>query len=88
MRICTGDARRLARAMELAANQVHELAGAARREQKRREAARDWKQRQDDESALEEAWEYMFGGDEAPPIPEPEPPPHFTSEPQPAQGRG
>jgi uncharacterized protein YukE len=87
MRMCTGDARRLAGAMELAANQLHELADAARREQRRREAARDWKRSQDDENVFEEFGEWLFGGDEAPPIPEPEPPPHFTSEPQPAQVR-
>jgi uncharacterized protein YukE len=88
MDICTGDARRLAGAMELAANQVRELADAAQREQRRREAVREWKQPQDDETAIEEFGERLFGGDEEPPIPEPEPPPHFTSEPQPAQVRG
>jgi uncharacterized protein YukE len=92
MEICTSDARRLSGAMQLAANQVRELAEAARREQQRREAAREWKRQQDDETVLEEAVEYatfgIFADDEAPPIPPPEPPPRFVSPEPPARARG
>ena len=52
MEICSSDARRLSSAMELAARQVEQLAVAARREQDRREAAREWKREQDNESLL------------------------------------
>jgi len=86
MRICTNDARRLSTAMELAANQVKELAEAARREQDRRERAREWKREQDDEGFLEKAGDFLFG-DDKPPVPPPDPPPRFISPPQPATGR-
>ncbi|MGH2942721.1 MAG: hypothetical protein ACRDLN_08115 [Solirubrobacteraceae bacterium] len=87
MRICTTDARRLSSAMELAANQLKELAEAARREQDRREAAREWKREQDNEGFLDKAGDFLFGEDDKPPIPPPEPPPRFISAPQPATGR-
>src|SRR3954452_13869138 len=88
MRICTSDAGRLSSAMTLAANQVKELAEAARREQKRRETAREWKRKQDHESFLNKAGDFLFGEDDKPPIPPPEPPPRYISAPQPARGRG
>ena len=89
MEICTGDAGRLSSAMELAANQVQELAEAARREQDRREKAREWKREQDNEGFFEKAGDFVFGEDEddKPPIPPPEPPPRFVSTAPPARGR-
>ena len=87
MQICTTDAGRLSDAMTLAANQVQELAEAARREQDRREKARQWKKDQDDEGLLDKAGDFLFGDDDKPPIPPPEPPPHFVSE-APVRGRG
>jgi hypothetical protein len=87
MNICTGDAGRLSQAMTLAANQVKELAAAAKREQDRREKARQWKREQDNEGFLEKAGDFLFGEDDKPPIPPPEPPPRFLSPPQPARGR-
>jgi uncharacterized protein YukE len=86
MRICTSDAGRLSGAMELAANQVRELAEAARREQDRREQAREWKREQDDEGILDKTGDFLFGEDDKPPIPPPEPPPRFVTT-APAQGR-
>jgi uncharacterized protein YukE len=86
MRICTGDAGRLADAMTQAANQVQELAEAARREQDRREQAREWKREQDDEGLFERGKDFLFGEDDKPPIPPPEPPPRFVTT-APAQGR-
>ena len=87
MRICTSDAGRLSSAMELAANQVQELAEAARREQDRREKAREWKREQDNEGFMDKAGDFLFGEDDKPPIPPPEPPPRFVSTAPPAQGR-
>jgi uncharacterized protein YukE len=87
MRICTSDAGRLSDAMTLAANQVKELAEAARREQDRREKARKWKQDQDNESTLNKVGDFLFGEDDKPPIPPPEPPPHFVSPMPTTQGR-
>jgi uncharacterized protein YukE len=87
MRICTADAGRLSSAMTLAANQVKELADAARREQKRRETARAWKEKQDHESFLDKAGDFLFGEDDKPPIPPPEPPPRYITT-APVQGRG
>jgi len=87
MQICTTDAGRLSDAMTLAANQVQELAEAARREQDRREKARQWKQDQDNEGFLDKAGDFLFGEDDKPPIPPPEPPPRFVTPPAPARGR-
>ena len=87
MQICTTDAGRLSDAMTLAANQVQELAEAARREQDRREKARQWKKDQDDEGLLDKAGDFLFGEDDKPPIPPPEPPPRFVTPPAPARGR-
>jgi hypothetical protein len=87
MRICTADAGRLSEAMTLAANQVNELAAAARREQERREKAREWKREQDNESTLNKVGDFLFGEDDKPPIPPPEPPPRFISAPPATQGR-
>jgi len=87
MRMCTTGWRRLSSGMELAANQLKELAEAARREQDRREAARAWKREQDNEGFLEKAGDFLFGEDDKPPIPPPEPPPRFISATPPATGR-
>ena len=87
MQICTTDAGRLSDAMTSAANQVQELAEAARREQDRREKARQWKQDQDNEGFLDKAGDFLFGEDDKPPIPPPEPPPRFVTPPAPARGR-
>lgn len=78
MRICTSDGHRLSQAMELAANQVKELTERAQREQDRREEARAWKERQDNESALNKLGDAIFGEDDKPPIPPPEPPARFV----------
>jgi len=88
MQICTTDAGRLSDAMTLAANQVQELAEAARREQDRREKARAWKEKHDHKSLLDKVGDFFGGDDDKPPIPPPEPPPHFISEAPPARGRG
>src|SRR4051812_31058647 len=87
MEVCTGDAGRLSSAMTLAANQVKELADAARREQQRREAARKWKKEHDNKSTLDKVGDFLFGDDDKPPIPPPEPPPHYVSA-APVRGRG
>ena len=87
MQICTTDAGRLSDAMTLAANQVQELAEAARREQDRREKARQWKKDQADAGLLDKAGDFLFGEDDKPPIPPPEPPPRFVTPPAPARGR-
>jgi hypothetical protein len=80
MRICTGDGHRLSAAMTLAANQVKELAERAQREQNRREEARAWKERQDNESTLDKIGDALFGEDDKPNIPPPEPPARFVVE--------
>jgi uncharacterized protein YukE len=80
MRICTNDGHKLAQAMELAADQVKELAERAQREQDRREEARAWKERQDNESVLNKIGDSLFGEDDKPPVGEPEPPPRFVVE--------
>jgi uncharacterized protein YukE len=79
MRICTGDAQRLATALRQAADQVDELGRLAREEQRRREAAREWQRQQEDESLLEEFGDFLFGEDDLPPVPDPVTPPRFTS---------
>jgi len=80
MKICTGDAKRLSAAIKLAANQVKELAERAQREQDRREAARAWKERQDNESGLNKLKDTILGEDDKPPIGEPDPPKRFVVE--------
>jgi hypothetical protein len=80
MRICTNDGHRLADAMKLAANQVKELAERAQREQERREEARAWKERQDNESGFNKLKDAVFGEDDKPDIPPPEPPARFVVE--------
>jgi len=79
MRICTGDAQRLATALRQAADQVDELARMAREEQDRREKARQWQREQDDEGVLEKVGDFLFGEDDLPPIPDPVTPPTFTT---------
>jgi uncharacterized protein YukE len=80
MRICSNDGRKLSAAMKLAANQVKELAERAQREQDRREEARAWKERQDNESGLNQLKDSIFGEDDKPNIPPPEPPARFVAE--------
>lgn len=87
MEVCTSDAGRLSSAMTLAANQVKELAEAARREQQRREKARAWKREHDHKSLLDKVGDFFTGDDDKPPIPPPEPPPQYVSE-APVRGRG
>jgi uncharacterized protein YukE len=87
MRTCSGDAGRLARAMELAAHQVDELARLAREEQRRREAARAWKRHHDSRSIFEKVGDFLTGDEEQPPIPPPVQPPMWTAEPQVPGGR-
>lgn len=79
MRICTGDAQRLAAAMRQAANQVDELSRLAREEQERREKARAWQRQQQDEGVLEQIGDFIFGEDDLPPVPDPVTPPVYTS---------
>jgi hypothetical protein len=86
MTTCTTDAGRLAGAMELAANQVDELARLAREEQDRREAAREWKRQQDDEGIIDKVGDF-FGGEDKPPIPPPVQPPVYTAQPHLPPGR-
>ena len=78
MRICTGDAQRLAVALRQAADQVDELARLAREEQDRREKARQWQAEQEDEGVLEKVGDFLFGEDDLPPIPDPVTPPTYT----------
>ena len=80
MRICTNDGHKLSEAMKLAANQVKELAERAHREQHRREEARAWKERQDHESGFNKLKDAVFGEDDKPDIPPPEPPARFVVE--------
>jgi uncharacterized protein YukE len=88
MRVCTDDAGRLAGALRQAANQVDELARLAREEQDRREKARQWQQEQDDENFLEKGYEWLFGDDDQPPVPDPVTPPTYTSPAPVSAGRG
>ncbi|MEU4428067.1 hypothetical protein AB0F81_46215 [Actinoplanes sp. NPDC024001] len=79
MRICGDDARRLAAAMRQAANQVDELSRLAREEQERREKAREWQRRQQEEGVFEQIGDFLFGEDDLPPVPDPVTPPVYTS---------
>ena len=79
MRVCAGDAQRLAVALRQAADQVDELARLAREEQNRRERARAWQQEQDDEGLLDKVGDFFFGEDNRPPVPDPVTPPAFTT---------
>jgi hypothetical protein len=88
MRICTGDAQRLATALRQAADQVDELGRLAREEQQRRERAREWQRQQENESLLEKAGDFLFGEDDLPPVPDPVAPPRFTSPAPTAASRG
>lgn len=85
---CTGDADRFASAFQRAANQLGELADRARAEERRRATAREWKQRQDDESLLNKIGDFFGGEDDTPPPPPPDPPMRYVVEspPQPARG--
>ena len=79
MRLCTGDAQRLAAALREAANQVDELARLAREEQDRREKARQWQHEQENEDFLDKVGDFIFGEDDLPPVPDPVMPPTYTS---------
>ena len=79
MRICVADAHRLAAALREAADQVDELSRLAQQEQDRRETARQWQRKQDDESVLDKIGDFFFGEDDLPPIPDPVTPPTFTT---------
>jgi hypothetical protein len=79
MRVCTGDAYRLAAALRQAAAQLDELSRLAREEQARREKARDWQHAQEDESLLDKVGDFLFGEDDLPPIPDPVTPPSYTA---------
>jgi len=79
MRLCTGDAQRLAAALREAANQVDELARLAREEQDRRERARQWQREQENEDFLDQVGDFLFGEDDLPPVPDPVTPPRYTS---------
>jgi uncharacterized protein YukE len=79
MRICIGDAHRLAAALRRAANQLDELSRLAREEQDRREKARQWQRSQDHESVLDKIGDFIFGEDDLPPIPDPVTPPSYTA---------
>ena len=79
MRLCTGDAQRLAAALREAADQVDELARLAREEQDRREKARQWQREQEDEDFLDQVGDFIFGEDDLPPVPDPVTPPTYTS---------
>ena len=75
MAYTTGDAQRIATALQNCAEMVHELANLARQEQDRREIARAWKRKHDaweadqaDDSVLDDLGDLLGGNDE------PEPP--------------
>ena len=61
MGLCVTDAQRLATAMRQAAIQVDELARLAREDQDRREKAREWQRRQEDEGVLDKIGDFLFG---------------------------
>lgn len=88
MRLCAGDARRLAEALRRAADQVDELSRLARAEQDRREKARQWQREQENEGLLEQLGDFIFGEDDLPPIPDPVTPPSFTTPAPAAPARG
>ncbi|BBH70557.1 hypothetical protein ACTI_72420 [Actinoplanes sp. OR16] len=81
MGLCVTDAQRLATAMRQAANQVDELARLAREEQNRREKAREWQRRQEEEGVLDKIGDFLFGEDDLPPVPDPITPPVYTAPP-------
>lgn len=53
----------------------------AQREQDRRVKAREWKERQDNESLLNKGKDLLFGEDDKPDIPPPDPPARSVVEP-------
>lgn len=85
---CTGDASRFGAAMRRAADQLDELAARARAEEQRRAQARDWQQRQEDESFMDKVGDFFGGEDDLPPPPPPDPPARFVSEAPPTPARG
>lgn len=96
MKICTGDAAKIATALEEAAATLDELAQLAREEQERREIAREWKRKHDEwekeqsnDGLFENAWDAVAGDDEPKPpdIPE-KTPPDKTIEAPATGGRG
>lgn len=83
MKVCMGDAARIATALHEAAATLDELAKLAREEQARREIAREWKREHDawkreqsNDGLLENAWDGLAGDDEPKPpdIPQKTPP--------------
>lgn len=84
----TGDAGRFAAAMRRAADQLEELAARARAEEQRRSQAREWKDGQDNEDLLNKTGDLLFGEDDLPPPPAPDPPRRLVTEAPPVPSRG
>lgn len=91
--IQAGDATRLAAALRDVATKVDYLAGSARAEQERRETARAWRQRQQEQGWWDDVVNWFTGG-EAPPVGGPDPaepqtvPAPATPQRQPLTGSG
>ena len=85
---CTGDAGRFASAFRRAADQLDELVARARAEERRRAQAREWQERQEDESNMNKLGDFLFGEDDLPPPPSPDPPTRFVTEVPPTPTRG
>lgn len=66
MKICSGNAVQFAEAMRQAAQDLDALAEMARREQDRRERAREWEAENKSENVAEKAWEWATNTDEQP----------------------
>ena len=75
--VCVGDGRALAQALRTAAEGLDALADAARREQARRQAAREWEQEQKNQNVFEKGVDlvddFIFGEDQRPRFPPEEP---------------
>jgi hypothetical protein len=76
--IAAGNAIQLAAALRLAANGLGELSDAAHREQRRREDARAWERQQNERNWAQRIGDnihdFVFGDDDLPKPPPPEPP--------------
>ena len=83
-----GDAVRFATAMRRAADQLDERAARARAEEQRRAQAREWKEGQDSESLLNQTTDFLFGEDDLPPPPAPDPQRRLVTEAPPPASRG
>jgi uncharacterized protein YukE len=93
MEICTGDAAKLAAALEKAAATLDELAQLAREEQERRDIAQAWKvehdaweREQSNDGLLENAWDGIAGDDEPKPPDLPVKTPPTRTLPNPVRG--